>query len=70
MSDGGVKFTWTVSRADHSDGQILCERGKHDSQLVKNGRGGSNQIKYLFSLVHKQFKKCKHIIDTGSMMVQ
>jgi len=37
MSDRGVKFTWTVSRADRSDGQMLRERGKHDSQLVKMG---------------------------------
>jgi len=37
MSDGGVKFTWTVSQADRTDGQILHERGKHDSQLVKMG---------------------------------
>jgi len=37
MSDGGVKFTWTVSLTDRSDSQMLCERGKHDSQLAKMG---------------------------------
>jgi len=37
MCDGGVKFTWTVRLADRSDGQILRERGKHDSQLAKMG---------------------------------
>jgi len=37
MSDRGVKFTWTVSQSDRSDGQMQHERGKHDSQLVKMG---------------------------------
>jgi len=40
MSDWGVKFTWTVRLADRSDSQMLCERGKHDSQLATKGRGG------------------------------
>jgi len=37
MKEGGVKFTWTVRLADRSDGQMLRERGKPDSQLVKVG---------------------------------
>jgi len=37
MSDGGVKFTWVVRLADCSDGQMLRECGKHDSQLAKMG---------------------------------
>jgi len=37
MSGGGVKFTWMIRLADCSDGQMLRERGKHDTQLAKIG---------------------------------
>jgi len=40
VSEWGVKVTWTVRLADRSDGQMLRERGKHDSQLAKRGGAG------------------------------
>jgi len=42
MSDGGgVKFTWTVSLADRSDGQLLRVCVRHDKPAVK--RDGAAQ---------------------------
>jgi len=58
MSDGGVKFTWTVRLADCSDSQMLRERGKHDSQLAKMGRAAQD-VRGVFQNNPESLKKRK-----------
>jgi len=55
LSDGGVKFTWTVSLADRSDGQMLRERGKHDSWQKRRGAAQGVPTQNLRSLSIPKF---------------